>query len=86
MPIIEANATGRPVITSNIGSMQEVAGEAACMVDPFDVQSIRTGILRVIEDRNIVRGLFNEVLKCSTFQIQNDCRSIRSHIQGVMAE
>jgi glycosyltransferase involved in cell wall biosynthesis len=50
MPIIEANATGRPVVTSNIGSMPEVAGLAACLVDPFDCASIREGILRVIED------------------------------------
>jgi glycosyltransferase involved in cell wall biosynthesis len=50
MPIIEANATGRPVVTSNICSMPEVAGSAACLVDPFDGASIRNGILRVIND------------------------------------
>jgi glycosyltransferase involved in cell wall biosynthesis len=52
MPIIEANATGRPVVTSNILSMPEVAGEAAAFADPFDVMSIRQSILRVIEDGN----------------------------------
>jgi glycosyltransferase involved in cell wall biosynthesis len=50
LPIVEANATGRPVITSNICSMPEVAGSAACLVDPFDCASIREGILRVIGD------------------------------------
>jgi glycosyltransferase involved in cell wall biosynthesis len=50
LPIIEANAMGRPVITSNIYSMPEVAGNAACLVDPFDVESIRAGVLRVIQD------------------------------------
>ena len=45
MPIIEANAVGRPVITSNVSSMPEVAGDAACLVDPFDQQSIRQGVL-----------------------------------------
>lgn len=50
LPIVEANATGRPVITSNICSMPEVAGSAACLVDPFDCSSIRQGILRVIND------------------------------------
>jgi glycosyltransferase involved in cell wall biosynthesis len=52
MPIIEGNATGRPVVTSNIGSMPEVAGSAASLVDPFDCSSIRKGILRVIDDAN----------------------------------
>jgi glycosyltransferase involved in cell wall biosynthesis len=50
MPIIEANATGRAVVSSNTTSMPEVAGNAACLVDPFDAQSIRTGIERVIHD------------------------------------
>jgi glycosyltransferase involved in cell wall biosynthesis len=50
IPIIEANVVGRPVITSNLLSMPEVAGSAACLVNPFDHDSIRAGIKRVIED------------------------------------
>lgn len=48
MPIIEAQAIGRPVITSNLGAMTEVAQASACLVDPFSVESIREGILKVI--------------------------------------
>lgn len=44
MPILEAQATGRPVLTSQISSMPEVAGPAACYVDPHDPASIRGGI------------------------------------------
>ena len=50
MPIVEANVIGRPVVTSNLSSMPEVAGDAACLVDPHDVQSIRAGIEKVIFD------------------------------------
>lgn len=50
LPIVEANAVGRPVVTSNLCSMPEVAGRAACLVNPYDIESIRSGILRVIED------------------------------------
>ena len=50
LPIVEAQATGRPVITSTVCSMPEVAGTAACLVDPFDVSSIREGILKIIND------------------------------------
>jgi glycosyltransferase involved in cell wall biosynthesis len=50
MPIVEANAVGRPVLTSNLSSMPEVAGNAACLVDPLDVQSIRHGLLKIIRD------------------------------------
>jgi glycosyltransferase involved in cell wall biosynthesis len=35
------------VITSNISSMPEAAGSAACFVDPFNIESIRGGILHV---------------------------------------
>jgi len=50
LPIIEANAIGRPVVTSTLYSMPEIAGDAACLVDPYDVGSIRAGIIRVIEN------------------------------------
>lgn len=50
LPIIEAQAVGRPVVTSNLWSMPEVAGGAACLVNPFDVASIREGLNRVIHD------------------------------------
>jgi glycosyltransferase involved in cell wall biosynthesis len=51
MPILEANATGRPVLTSNILSMPEVAGDAACIVDPYSVDEIRSGICHIISDQ-----------------------------------
>jgi glycosyltransferase involved in cell wall biosynthesis len=50
MPIIEAQAVGRPVITSNICSMPEAAGRGACFVDPLDIADIRRGIRRLLED------------------------------------
>lgn len=50
MPIIEANSVERVVITSNISSMPEVSGNAACMVDPFEVNDIRKGIVKLIEN------------------------------------
>ena len=40
MPIVEAQACGVPVITSNISSMPEVLGESGILVDPFNVESI----------------------------------------------
>jgi glycosyltransferase involved in cell wall biosynthesis len=50
LPIAEANAVGRPVISSNTWSMPEVAGEAAILVDPEDVKEIRCAIQRVIAE------------------------------------
>jgi glycosyltransferase involved in cell wall biosynthesis len=50
MPILEANAVERVVITSNILSMPEVAGDAACLTDPLDIAAIRNSLLKVIND------------------------------------
>lgn len=50
MPIVEAQCVERVCVTSNCSSMPEVAGDAACLVDPFDIQSIRAGFQRVIND------------------------------------
>lgn len=50
VPIIEANNIERAVVTSNCSAMVEVAGSAACLVDPSNIESIRNGIKRVIED------------------------------------
>jgi glycosyltransferase involved in cell wall biosynthesis len=65
LPIIEAQKSGRPVVTSNFNPMKEVAGEGACLVDPFDIQSIRKGLCRVIEDtayrQLIVRNGFENI-------------------------
>jgi glycosyltransferase involved in cell wall biosynthesis len=63
LPIVEANAVGRPVVTSRIASMPEVAGNAACLVDPFDVGSIRSGLLKVLESADYRRELVENGLE-----------------------
>jgi glycosyltransferase involved in cell wall biosynthesis len=59
LPIIEANAVGRPVVTSNIAPMTVIAGGAACLVDPFDISSIRAGITKVIHDADYRQTLIH---------------------------
>jgi glycosyltransferase involved in cell wall biosynthesis len=45
MPIIEAQTIGRPVITSNLGAMKEVAGDAALFVNPTNIEEIRAALI-----------------------------------------
>jgi glycosyltransferase involved in cell wall biosynthesis len=64
MPILEAQAVGRPVITSNILSMPEVAGSAAVLVNPNDISDIRRGLEKIVNDDDfradlIARGYEN---------------------------
>jgi glycosyltransferase involved in cell wall biosynthesis len=48
LPILEAQATGLPVITSNCSSMPQVSGGGALLVDPLDIDSIREGVMDMI--------------------------------------
>jgi glycosyltransferase involved in cell wall biosynthesis len=50
LPPLEAMASGTPVVTSNISSLPEVVGDAAVLVDPYDVGSIVDGLRRVLTD------------------------------------
>lgn len=57
LPIVEAQASGRPVITSNIASMPEVAGGAALLVDPSDKADIRSAVMRLLDDAGLYEDL-----------------------------
>ncbi len=59
MPILESMAGGTPVITSNTSSMPEVGGNAAFYVDPFSVDDIMRGILRVTTDSDLRNDLIS---------------------------
>jgi glycosyltransferase involved in cell wall biosynthesis len=63
MPILEAQTVGRVVITSNISSMPEVAGEGACLVDPLSILDIRAAIERVCEDDDYRKSLIEKGFK-----------------------
>ncbi len=59
LPVLEAMTVGCPVLTSDRGSLEEIAGKAAVLVDPENLESIVWGIESLIKDREklIVRGL-----------------------------
>ena len=63
LPVIEGNKAGRPVITSNISPMAEVASGSACLVNPHDVASIRKGVLKVIENETYRNELVQKGLE-----------------------
>jgi len=63
MPIIEAQATGRPVITSNCGPMPEVAGEGALYVDPRSIESIASAVRRLLADASLRDHLVGKALE-----------------------
>jgi len=57
LPVLEAMACGCPVITSNVSSLPEVAGDAALLVDPYDVQQIADAMTKVLTDDRLCEDL-----------------------------
>jgi glycosyltransferase involved in cell wall biosynthesis len=53
LPVLEAMACGTPTITSNISSMPEIAGEAALLIDPNNILSIKSAIERLWGDKGL---------------------------------
>ncbi len=76
LPIIEAQATGRVVITSNIEPMLSVGANGALYVNPYDIESIKNGFLQIIANKElrstlITNGLEN-VKRFEAKKIAND--------------
>ncbi len=53
LPVLEAMACGAPVLTSNVSSLPEVAGDAALLVSPTDVEDIQNGLCRLLESEGL---------------------------------
>lgn len=52
MPVLEAMAQGVPIVTSNRSALPEVAGDAAVLVDPFDIEAIGDALARLASDHS----------------------------------
>jgi glycosyltransferase involved in cell wall biosynthesis len=58
LPVVEAQATGRPVLTGDIPALREVAGaEGACWVEPMEIDAIRAGFVRILGDAGYRQSL-----------------------------
>jgi glycosyltransferase involved in cell wall biosynthesis len=57
IPVLEAGVCGVPVITSNTSSLPEVAGDAALLVDPHDVDAIAEAMYRLVSDPQLADEL-----------------------------
>lgn len=63
LPVVEAMASGVPVITSNNSALREVAGDAALLVDPTDPAALRDAMARLLADGDLRQGLAQRGLR-----------------------
>ncbi len=62
-PVLEAMACGVPVVTSNVSSLPEVAGDAALLVDPHQPEQIAKAISQLLVDEKLRRDLVEKGLR-----------------------
>ena len=63
MPVLDALRAGLPVLTSDRGSLKEIAGEAAAYCDPEDVSSMAAGLERLLSDAALRQTIVEEGLQ-----------------------
>ncbi len=76
LPVLEAMAVGTPVLTSNVSSLPEVAGEAALMVNPYNVLDIAEGLTRLHTDENLRTLYINRGIERSKLFTWEKCAAI----------
>jgi glycosyltransferase involved in cell wall biosynthesis len=86
LSILKAFACGTPVVTSNVSSLPEVAGEAAVMVDPYDTNALAEGIWKVISEEKLALELrrkgYEQVKKFSWEKMAKETLGIYKKLNG----
>lgn len=71
LPVLEAMACGTPVIASNVCAIPEITGDAAILVDPYNIKEIASAITKVLDDKKlredlVIKGI--ERTKCFSWE------------------
>src|SRR5258706_10793872 len=81
---LEAMACGSPVIASNTASLPEVVGEAALLVNPFNVTEIKNAMQKIIDDRSLRFTLCERSLqKAGQFTWDESARKTQSLLESL---
>ncbi len=79
LPVLEAMACGTPVLTSNVSSLPEVAGDAALLIDPHETQAIADGLTRLITDSTLREQLIARgYQQAARFTWERSARELRA--------
>lgn len=86
LPVLEAMACGTPVITTNVSSLPDVAGDAAILVDPNDVDGFAESMARVLGDAALAGNMRRDGLaRAATFSWERTARETLAVYEKVLA-
>jgi O-antigen biosynthesis alpha-1,3-mannosyltransferase len=86
LPVLEAMGSGAPVVTSGTSSLPEVAGDAALLVDPYDVEAITAGLRRVLAEPGLAEELIQRgLVQAARFSWERAARETAGVYDQVMA-
>lgn len=81
LPVLEAMQSGIPVITSNLSSMPEVAGDACELIDPYDIDQLKSAIVRVLSSKETQERMIQAGLEqAKKFSWRKSSEQIFDHI------
>jgi glycosyltransferase involved in cell wall biosynthesis len=87
LPVVEAMACGTPVVTSRGSSLEEVAGDAALLVDPHDERSIAETVIRILADPELRSRLSQAgVTRSDQFSFRNAAQQTVGVYERVLGE
>jgi len=83
--VLEAMTLGTPVMTANVTSLPEVAGDAALLVDPYDVSDMAAAIRRLDHDIDLLSHLSAQgQAQSRMFSMDNYVNRLASVYRGVL--
>ncbi len=84
LPVLEAMAFDCPVLTSNLSSMPEVAGDAAVLIDPYSVDDMAHGLRRILSDGALRADLIERGRRrCALFTKERTVRDVAAALDRV---
>ncbi len=86
LPILEAMKCGTPVITSNISSLPEVAGDAALIINPYDQDELTDGLEKIIQDKALRETLIKKgYSRVQQFTWETSAKQLISIYEGLLS-
>jgi glycosyltransferase involved in cell wall biosynthesis len=86
LPVLEAMACGIPVMTSNLSSLPEVAGDAAILVDPHDLDALAEALGQLIENSELrARLIAAGLARAAQFSWEQSAAQLRAVYAALLA-